>query len=200
MKMQDDANDRFGGRKVFDWDDGSPLDVVPASVQAIWAKKLPDGMTVFTVYGDNVCACLQVLQMIRDSAMKIMQDYGWTVFPKYWQIAAIIKNFKHSGWTVEKEATEKWNTRYKRYNLYVEGDIRETSTHGRAACARPAYADWNRAYENEWIWHSPMNSQRHSSDHEAKCDWDDPEIRERVLARLRVEGTHGWHCAPAPAH
>jgi len=204
VKIQDDMNDKFGGRKVLDWNDGSPLDVVPASVQAIWAKKLPDGMTVFTVYGDNASACLQVLQMIRDSAMKIMQDYGWMVFPKYWQIAAIIKNFKHSGWTEEKEATEKWNTRYKRYTLYVERDIRETSTHGipHHCPSRPAYADWDRVYENEWIWHSPMNGQRHS-----KIDLDDPEISKSVLTNL--QSVAGWHCSPsrvlmsnvnAPAH
>ena len=182
-EYQDKVNERYGGQHTEDW--GQPWEepeVIPAAVQAIWAKKCPDGMTVFTAYGRKPEACLQALQMIRDSAMKIMENHGWTVFPKYWRIAAIIKNFKHSNWSEEKEVKERWNTYWKRYSLVLEDNIRDTSTHGREQGA--PYADWADVRENLWVWYSPKHSQILPGGH-PKCDWDDPEIRKRVLARLQ---------------
>ena len=51
------------------------------AVMAIWAKRIPDGRMVFTAYGQKDDAVLNALKDIGESVEKIMEDYGWTVYP-----------------------------------------------------------------------------------------------------------------------
>jgi hypothetical protein len=51
------------------------------AVMAIWAKRIPDGRMVFTAYGQKDDAVLNALKDIGESIDKIMEDYGWTVYP-----------------------------------------------------------------------------------------------------------------------
>ena len=51
------------------------------AVMAIWAKRIPDGRMVFTAYGQKDDAVLNALKDISESVEKIMEDYGWTVYP-----------------------------------------------------------------------------------------------------------------------
>ena len=51
------------------------------AVMAIWAKRIPDGRMVFTAYGQKDDAVLNAIKDISESVEKIMEDYGWTVYP-----------------------------------------------------------------------------------------------------------------------
>ena len=157
-KIQDEMNKVHGGAHTIKWQElGSdiPNEDVASSVQAIWAKNLPDGRTVFTAYGQKPDALCQALQMIRDKAMIILENHGWTVYTRAWRMAVILKNLKHSKWSEEKEASEGWNTYSRRYELLLEQDIQKTSTHFPKDLPLPPllpkFAEWDGVHNNQWV-------------------------------------------------
>ena len=160
-KIQDEVNKVYGGAHTIQWEElgaGIPNENVPASVQAIWAKNLPDGRTAFTAYGKKPDALCQALQMIRDKAMKILEKHGWTVYKKAWKMAIILKNLKHSAWSEEKEASEEWNTYSRRYELLLEKDILKTSTHylhEDQPSHLPEFAEFDKVHDNKWATFHP---------------------------------------------
>lgn len=157
-KIQDEMNKVHGGAHTIQWEDigtGIPNEDVAASVQAIWAKNLPDGRTAFTAYGKNPDALCQALQMIRDKAMTILEKHGWTVYTRAWRMTVILKNLKHSNWSEEKEASEGWNTYSRRYELLLEQDIKKTYTHFPKDLPLPLhlpkFAEFDKVYNNQWV-------------------------------------------------
>ena len=79
-KIQEEVNQVHGGARTIEWEElgcGWKNEKLSPSVQAIWATTLPDGRTAITAYGQEPTALLQALQMVRDRAMKIMQNHGW---------------------------------------------------------------------------------------------------------------------------
>jgi hypothetical protein len=69
------------GRKLKELQDKINKKEGDNAVMAIWAKRIPDGRMVFTAYGQKDDAVLNALKDISESVEKIMEDYGWTVYP-----------------------------------------------------------------------------------------------------------------------
>ena len=76
-KIQEEVNKVYGGAHTIQWEElysDIPNEEIPSSVQAIWAKNLPDGRIAFTAYGRKPNALCRALQMIRDKAITILKN------------------------------------------------------------------------------------------------------------------------------
>ena len=163
-KIQEEVNKVYGGAHTIQWEEllhsDIPNEEIPSSVQAIWAKNLPDGRIAFTAYGRKPNALCRALQMIRDKAITILEIHQWTVYKKAWKMAIILKDLRHSKWSEEKEASEEWNTYSRRYELLVEQDILKTSTHypsGNPPSHFPEFAEFDKVQDNRWVAYHPYH-------------------------------------------